>query len=236
MRTPLVAAIVASALCASVVFAEEPVHSGSPCESCEAPSFDGFYIGGNFGLLSHHAFRNDLDGFLTDNSGWTTMDTSLIGGIQTGYDWRCCSRVFGLVADFSAGDLTARLADNPNAVADGFVQSDLDWFSSIRARAGLTIDDALVYISAGAALAQFETTWQEGAVQFNDTDVRWGWMGSVGTEYQVSRRVSVGAELFYLHFDDEVATFPGGGGATFAVDHNDSAYGARIMVNYWFGR
>jgi hypothetical protein len=87
----------------------------SPCGQCMcAPeSFCGLYLGGNLGIFSHNAGRNDLDGFLTDNSGWTTIDTNLAGGVQAGYDWRFSDRVFGIVADWNGADIGGAIADTP---------------------------------------------------------------------------------------------------------------------------
>jgi opacity protein-like surface antigen len=97
------------------------------------------------------------------------------------------------------------------------------------------VNDTLFYISAGPAAARFEDTWQDltGRIQFADT--RWGWVGTVGTEFHLSPKVSVAAELLYAQFDDAVQTGTAGGG-TFAFGHNDSGVGGRILFNYHFGR
>lgn len=234
MKTFLVqCALAACALSATVATAQDT--STYACDPC--CGFNGFYVGGNLGMLSHVANRNDIDGFLTDNSGWTTMDTSIAGGVQLGYDWQCCSSVFGLVMDWNASNVDSLLQDNPNAGDNNQFHTDFDWFTSLRARAGLAVDNALIYVSAGPAVAKFESVWQDPPVVLPNSDTRWGWIGTVGTEVKCSHNISVGAELFYMHFDDETTTFYNvdGFGTDYAFTESDSAWGARFLVNYRFG-
>jgi outer membrane immunogenic protein len=208
-----------------------------PC--CVEGYFNGWYVGGNVGVLSHQAVRNDTDGFLTDNSGWTTLDTSVMGGAQVGYDCQCGNRVFGVVADWNASDASHLLRDNPGVAPpndDNAVQSDMDWFTTIRGRAGLSVHDTLVYVSAGPAVAGFDTVWRDDPDLFSYSDTRWGWAGSVGTEFACSRNISIGAELLYANFPDDDRSFPDGFGGTYTFGSNDSVWSGRILINYRFGR
>lgn len=232
----LVCAIAVCGLLSTIASAQD-LSCSCPCDPCCATGcFDGWYVGGNLGVLSRQAVRNDTDGFLTDNSGWTTMDTNIAGGVQFGYDSQCGNRVLGVVADWNAANVDSLLNDNPGAGVDNFVQSDLDWFTTVRFRAGLAVHDTLLYVSAGPAVAGIDTVWHDDPDTFSDSATRWGWAGSVGTEFMCSRNVSIGAELLYLNFADDYVTFTDGSANDFTFGHNDSAWSARILMNYRFGR
>ncbi len=208
-----------------------PQYDCDPC--CCEYSFNGFYIGGNVGVFSHVARRNDIDGFLTDNSGWSTLNTDFAGGVQGGYDWQCNNRLVGVVADWNAVYTGTKLFDNPNGNSDDdFLKNDIDWYTTIRARAGLAVCDALVYVTAGAAVANFETRWQDIPDNFRHCDTRWGWTGGVGTELFFCRNLTVGAEVLFLHFDDKYKTFRGESEDFYSFGHNDSLWNARLLVNY----
>lgn len=210
---------------------------------CDTAGFEGLYVGGNIGVFSHTSYRNDLDGFLTDNSGWSTVDTNVTAGLQLGYDWQCNYSLLGLVVDWNWTNNDFTMKEDPNDIGgtQGSIKSEFDWFTTIRARAGLTVCDALVYVTGGAAVARFETTWEEtgnaptnvGPLHFNDT--RWGWTGGVGAEFNVWCNWSLGAEFLFLHFSDNSYTRPTTSGSNFAFGHSDSAWVGRVLLNYRFG-
>lgn len=203
------------------------------CDYYDEVDFSGFYVGGNVGVFSHTAHRNDLDGFLTDNSGWTTIDTNVEAGVQIGYDWQWCNKLFGLVADWNWVNTDRKVLDDPNGIGTGYVRNRADWFTTIRARAGLTISDALVYITLGAAVTRFHNDWRD-VQEFNHHNTRWGWVGGAGTEFMLGCHWSIGAEVLYLHFSQETHSFTTGG-STYAFSHSDSNWVGRVLLNYRFG-
>lgn len=212
---------------------------------CDQKTFDGFYVGGNVGVISNTAHRNDLDGFLTDNSGWTTIKTGVTGGVQAGYDWQCGNRLLGLVVDWNGTDIHHLLRDDPNNTEDTTVnriKSDFKWFTTIRGRAGLTVCDALVYVTLGAAVARFDVRWQDLEI-FHSTHTRWGWTAGVGTEFLLGSLFgascgsnwSAGAEVLFLQFANRERTFTSfteSPRVTFG--HSDSAWIGRLALNYRF--
>lgn len=197
--------------------------------------FDGFYLGGNLGIISHTAHRSDQDNFLTDNSGWTTIDTDFTAGVQLGYDWLCYNKLFGLVADWNWTNVEEKLKENPNSTSANYVNSEFDWFSTFRARTGMTICDALIYITGGAALGRFHTTWFDDPDKFKFHDTRWGWTGGVGAEFLAWCNWSVGAELLFLQFSHDESSSTSSAGSRFTFGHSDSAWIGRVSLNYRFG-
>jgi outer membrane immunogenic protein len=203
-------------------------------DSCCGMDFGGVYIGGNVGAFSHTAHRNDLDGFLTDNSGWSTIDTNVTAGVQLGYDWKCGNKLFGIVADWNWVNTENDLRDDPNVDPDNRIHSEFEWFTTIRARAGITVCDALFYLTGGAAVTSIKTRWTDLPDDFHNRDTRWGWVGGVGTEFLVTCNFSVGAEFLFLQFNDHTETFVGAAD-TFSFGHSDSAWIGRVTLNYRFG-
>lgn len=205
-----------------------------PC--CDGSSFDGLYLGGNIGVFTHVAHRNDYDGFFTDNSGWSIIDTNVELGLQLGYDWQCGSRLFGVVADWNWVNTDNRFDDNPNGGSLGFARNEAHWFTTIRARAGITVCDALFYLTAGAAVKRFNNRWDDGTLNnFNEHHTRWGWTAGVGTEFLLFCNWSLGAEVLFLHFSEHTRSFTTAAGTTFRFGHSDSSYLARLVLNYRFG-
>ncbi|GAB4225754.1 MAG: porin family protein [Chlamydiales bacterium] len=200
---------------------------------CYRDDFTGFFFGGNVGVFSHVARRNDLDGFLTDNSGWTTVHTNVAGGVQAGYDWQCGNRLLGLMADWNKTNAGTRLKDDPNdATDDNSIHNKLDWFTTIRGRAGVALNHALIYLTAGAVFARFETRWTDAPDRFRPHNTRWGWTGGLGTEFIFCDTLSMGAELLFMHFDDKYRSFIDSNETRFTFGHNDSCWNGRISINY----
>lgn len=197
------------------------VYAYECCNPCEVNGFDGFYVGGNIGILSHEASQNGLD--LLAHS--TATDTGFAGGVQVGYDWQCQNRVFGLVGDWNATSLGL----HQRGTAASF-RHDLEWYSTIRARAGLAVCNTLVYVTGGAAVAKLKHEWSTGTTSFGAHDTRWGWTGGVGAEFDLGCSWSAGAEVLYMNFAHNSKTSNG-----VRFDHSDSAFTGKLMVNYRFG-
>jgi opacity protein-like surface antigen len=211
--------------------AKAPPVSFNPCG---ATRFTGFYAGGNTGAVAYSASRNDLDGFLTDTNTYTSNNIGWTGGVQVGYDWQSCNSVFGVVADWNWANISADTRDEPNDPADpgqGF-QSKLRWFSTLRARTGLAVNDTLFYVTGGVAAARVKTTVTEGSnvnpevTTFNKT--RWGMALGGGAEFALGNNWTVNGEVLYLQFaKQQVAGF-----SADRFDLNDNAWVARLGLNY----
>lgn len=222
---------------------------GCPTEyCCTSPNFDGFYVGGNVGVLSHTAHRNDFDGFFGPNASYTTTRTAATAGLQFGYDWACCNSVWGFVADWNWShakqDLRTFISDG-TLTLEGRLHNKLNWYTTLRLRAGVPICNALFYVTGGAAVARFDTRWNsilsvQGVELFNfefrDNKNRWGWVGGAGLEYNVWCNWSLGAEFLCMHFSHRRRSFvPPGGDTPFHFGTSDTVYVGRLFLNYRFG-
>jgi len=207
-----------------------------PSDPCGPRRFNGGYVGGNVSRVAYSTNPNDLDGFLTDNSSWNQTDLAWAGGAQVGYDWQGCNRVIGVVADGNWTNADTFKRDNPNAVAQNkFIESKMRWFATLRGRAGLAVNDTLVYVTAGLAAAKTKNTVNDATDNATFSKTRLGLVGGFGAEYKFAKNWSAGTEVLYMQFErqKETVNFPAFGLASF--DFNDSAWVGRFSLNYRWG-
>ncbi len=225
--------IMVAGLTCSVASASDYYYQGDccpdQCDPCCDSDFDGFYFGANLGVLTNHAYRGDLDGF-TNGGCCTLVDTEFTIGLQLGYDWNCGCSLFGLVADWN-------WVSNDNSHHSDGGQSHRhgnDWFVTIRGRAGVTVCDCLFYLTGGFAVIDADHRWGDGSTNHSHSNTKWGWTGGTGVEYLLGCNWSLGAEILFMHFDDDSSSH-NNGTANFRFKDADSAWVGRLVLNYRFG-
>jgi outer membrane immunogenic protein len=119
--------------------------------------------------------------------GWNTNDDDMViggvvfegddeggfvGGAQIGYNYQVGSFVFGVETDIQYADLGG---DNDfGGILD---DDDSDsWFGTVRARAGVAFDRALVYVTGGLAYGEVNNGF------YGSDDVNVGWTIGAGVE------------------------------------------------------
>ena len=133
------------------------------------PSYNwsGFYIGGNVGYGwgdADTSFNPLPSAAAFVNLAPTTLGPDpqgVIGGVQAGYNWQAGKFVVGLEADIQASDIHGTAVVTPiiqnNGMpfpGAGFLSASqrIDWFGTVRARAGFTpVDRLLLYVTGGLA-------------------------------------------------------------------------------------
>jgi outer membrane immunogenic protein len=222
-------------------------------------NFGGFYLGGNVGWGYYDHTWNDRDAWAKNEvdlalpSSVSSTTDGFVGGVQAGYNMQRGCTVFGIETDYSWANLknsTFNTDGQPGAALDRLtVRSELNSFGTIRTRAGVVVDNVLLYTTGGVAYAQFRGSWTTqnilaGGVlteTFAVSDTRWGWVAGVGTEWAVWKNVSIKSEALYMKFEDQhsAGNSPqavlNGNPAHKRFDEQDSAWVARIGVNYRFG-
>ena len=178
--------------------------------------WSGVYVGANVGYGRNHA--DVADTFSAPGFGalGTTTHTSLsmngaIGGGQIGYNLQRGRIVFGLEGDFQSSgqrDKHPYGCDVGGASVPGctvYPNDQIQWFATLRARAGITKDRWLLYGSVGPA---WQNLHSSGVVTisgvgswnvFSSSTTRTGYALSSGVEGAVNDRWSVGLE--YLRID-----------------------------------
>ena len=138
--------------------ADMPVKAPIVKAPIAAPHYDwsGFYVGAHLGYLWGRT-RVEDDGVVTEPGAPTD---GVIGGALAGYNWQNGPFVFGLEGDFGwthahgTGEFRSVTTQAPNTY-------DLNWTSHLRGRAGYAVDNWLIYVAGGLAVADLD--FHEGA-------------------------------------------------------------------------
>jgi outer membrane immunogenic protein len=207
-------------------------------------NWSGFYAGLNAGYARGTSVWNDLDG--TINAGGVLVNEStngFIGGGQVGYNWQFRYAVFGLETDFDYLSLkqTTRLFDLTGPGATHWqIKDSIPWLGTVRGRAGLALDNVLVYLTAGLAYGRAEHTIVGNFVP-NPHDLsatKIGPVAGIGMEYGLDPRWSIKAEALYVDLGKNSGLCCGDANSGFFTgrfDVNDTMWIVRAGANYKFG-
>ena len=126
-------------------------------------------------------------------------DINVLGGVQAGYDWQYGrSFVFGVVGDWTWTNLKTNVFHMSGSIS---YESKVNWLASFRGRAGLALDDTLVYVTGGFGSRKIQRDYGHRQVgrpsSFGETLA--GWVAGVGVEHKINRNWSVQFE--YLRYD-----------------------------------
>lgn len=217
--------------------------------------FGGWYVGGNVGWGVYDTAFSDRDGLSkTLDDGLTSnvnaRNNGFVGGAQGGYNWQSGCTVLGIETDWSWSALkTSELnLDGDQPTADTLnVENKLRWFGTTRARAGVVVDNLLLYVTGGVAYANFKrnfTYFQDGPAHanvFSSDSTKIGWTAGAGAEWAFANNWTLRGEFLYMGFEQDRVTAAGDGngigaaGVNYRLDSQDSVWVSRIGLNYRFG-
>lgn len=216
MRYRFSALAFAAGLAASSAHAADlPSRKAPPAYAPPAPAFTwtGLYAGLNAGY--GFGQRSDFNGFA--------------GGGQIGFNYQLAPLfVAGIETDFQGSDISTRNGG-------GFFGSlfdprrKIDWFGTVRGRAGVTLFDShfLIYGTGGFAYGQVRQ-----AEFFGDhSDTRTGWTAGGGVEWAPPQLPNVSVKVEYLYTD---LRNNGGGSFVFGNRGDTKFHTVRAGVNYHF--
>jgi outer membrane immunogenic protein len=179
----------------------------------------GCYIGGTVGVVNNRVSGNvDFEGFSTGASGNKT------GGIYGGYlgcNLQSNNFVYGIEGDFSGISGSGASRGFTGVVSTGVVTSKPDWLSTIRGRAGLAFNNAMVYLTGGVAFADIKNSaFLPGFPEVSASNTRVGWTIGAGGEYMFTPNWVGRLEFLYADLGSHSATYPVGAfGATSSLSH-----------------
>lgn len=238
-----------------------------PAPIIAAPIFTwtGFYVGGTLGV----AFGGNNSPVFTAGGLFPTPNSNLVpgkgggnaaftGGIQAGYNWQVNQFVYGLETDlnYRAGSnrLNGTYPTNPigyGAAYPSYTLSGFDrgrWYGTLRARAGVTFDRALIYATGGLAYGEVNGG---GAVVVNGAGGfppvpfgnvgggrgwRAGWVLGGGVEYAINNNLTVKAEYLHVDLGKTTSIYAFGGGAlNYRLRNTNTDNIVRVGLNYKFG-
>ncbi|MCK1391679.1 outer membrane beta-barrel protein [Bradyrhizobium sp. 1] len=179
-------------------------------------SWTGFYIGGNVGG-GMASSRFDDPCFYCSSA--TPAGGFFTGGAQVGYNYQFGHGLVGIEADVNgnSGFKGSQIGGDDSRAMKVGVKADTS--GTIRARAGLVVDNVLAYVTAGAAWANVRQTGVEfdnffGSPTFgsptgitaNGSGVLWGGVVGIGVEYALDSNWIVGGEFLHTMYQDSDAT------------------------------
>jgi outer membrane immunogenic protein len=216
-------------------------------------NWTGFYVGGNlgYGWRDTDVSLYTLGGvpiLLPPASTGQRVD-GFIGGGQVGYNWQTGMWVFGIEADaaWRNGSSTTTFAF-PNAPLNDVTTFNTKetWLATVRPRAGVAVNNWLLYVTGGAAFEGLQHTVTEnrtsvagGIRSYTSDDARVGWTVGAGVEAGFGSW-SIGAEYLYANFGNRtivgpavtVATVPFPVSSTTFNDNDQHI--VRVKANYHF--
>jgi outer membrane immunogenic protein len=268
MKTRLLGLLAATALTAAGLSAATA--ADLPSRAAPAPilaavpvfTWTGFYVGVNAGYGWHNDNNNNRTVFVPGGAvgvgsvpGAITFNDDnndgFVGGGQIGYNYQMGSFVVGVEADIQWADLGGSNGTafypaqwgiygfEPAGAAGG-----VDWFGTVRARAGVAFDRALIYATGGFAYGGADNN---NDFFSNNNDVRTGWTLGGGVEYAFTNNLTAGLEGLWVNLDNNNSTFigssvPFAGAARTAVEvansdnsNDNDFFVVRAKLNYKFG-
>ncbi|MBR0783613.1 outer membrane protein [Bradyrhizobium iriomotense] len=178
-------------------------------------SWTGFYIGGNVGggMASSH-----FDDPCFYCSSATPTGGFFTGGAQVGYNYQFGRGLIGIEADINGngGFKDSVIGGDDSRILRVGLKADTS--GTIRARAGLVVDNVLAYVTGGAAWADVRQTGTEinNLVQFanfgtptgvtaNGSGLLWGGVVGIGVEYALDANWIIGGEFLHTMYQDNDA-------------------------------
>jgi outer membrane immunogenic protein len=225
---------------ASARAADTPVKTPVPAEPpFTVYSWSGFYIGVQGGGGWSRVVQTDSRPFNSDPYHGTG---GVIGG-TLGVNMQFDQIVFGLEADGASSWIKdSTIGTNPlfgncgGATPRCF--SNLQALATVRARAGIAMDNVLPYVTGGLAVGSLHG--EEGDAAANGafgagTTTVVGWTAGVGIEAMFNRNWSAKAEYLYVDFGNRAIFNDNVGGVIVPETLRFTANILRVGLNYRFG-
>jgi outer membrane immunogenic protein len=222
MSVAVLSGLASSAMAADMAVKARPVPVDPPY------SWTGLYVGANIGYSWGNAdvtanFFNNVTGVLLATGTGSFDMNGFIGGLQAGYNWQSGPFVLGIEADIQAsaekggvgffcGGLICSPAQTAIPIAAAPVTASinhhLDWFGTLRARAGFTVTPRiLAYVTGGLAYGHIETDGLltgfnalgvATATSFSGSSWEWGWTIGGGIEAHLGGNWTAKVEYLYM--------------------------------------
>lgn len=235
------AAIGAIALGASSAHAADlgqaPMYKAPPMMP-PAYSWTGFYIGANGGFGGN---KFDYPATVGPLSGTASLNSSgFFGGGQIGYNWQLSPLwVIGVETDIDAADIEGKATES-TAFGGASAGSKIDYFGTVRGRAGALITpNTLLYATGGWAYGHTTTSASAALLGVGAaTSIganQSGWTVGGGLEYAFNSWLSFKTE--YLYVDLGTATLVSGtaAGIPFSLGEKATAHTVKAGINVKLG-
>jgi outer membrane autotransporter protein len=211
-----------------------------------AANWSGLYAGLNAGVgMANGQFSDGCYFCATDNYD----NNYALGGAQAGFNWQDGAFVLGPEVDFDWTSLSRKGILGTDDSTFLRESAKMTWLISARARAGLAVDNALLYVTAGPVWGHtdtpgieyccgpLDTTPTASGNTFSTSGTRTGMAGGMGIEVMTGDNLSIRGEYLYADFGSKTANrVPVCAGADICEVHNSlNTQMIRLAVNWHFG-
>lgn len=154
------------------------------------------------------------------------------GGGRIGFDWQTGDFVFGAIGDFQAGSIGGTsVGSTPAAIptrsfvnfppldpgfsaAEQRLSAEVNGLATLRARAGVAVQNLLFFGTGGIAVGTVKTTISmtklgsstPAEIRGSSELLKAGWVAGGGVEFALNDAWSVGVEHLYFNLGDQTAT------------------------------
>lgn len=219
VATILAGASSASAADLGVVYIPEP-------EGYIASDWTGFYAG----IFGGYAGGNfEYNGTAGAGFPWIGSASGGLLGVQVGADYQINNFVIGGVADLAWTNLRGETIG-----AGALIKSSLQYTGSLRARAGVAVENALLYAHGGLAFGSTDTSADfNGPLPFHGNS-RVGYTLGAGLEYKLTDQVSLFGEYAFTDLGDPVVFSNAPPAPAFDLHETLRYHSVKVGVNYRF--
>jgi outer membrane immunogenic protein len=166
------------------------------------------------------------------------------GGGQIGYNWQPVGGgykdgpalshfVFGIEADIQGSGIDGSGAVSVTG-ASASASNDLDWFGTVRGRAGYAAGTSLFYVTGGFAFGGVKDSLTVASKTVSSDTTDTGYVLGGGVEHLFSPRWSAKVEYQYIDLgSDKITATSGTSSATLNAEHVYNS--VRLGLNYHFG-
>jgi outer membrane immunogenic protein len=230
MKKFLLASVAVAALASGAQAADLGVARGPVAAAVIAPVFNwsGVFVGAQIGYGWGRNTRENTGGFINSYNS-----SGLLGGVHLGYNYQINNFVLGVVADIEA----AGISGNDAGVGGAIDGARVNWQGSLRARAGIAFDRALIYATGGLAFGGINYWTNSGGLVDSFNRTRAGWTLGGGVEYAFTPNWTAHIEYRYTDFGRSSSpNFPGALPVSGAAGYQTktTTHTVRLGVSYLF--
>ena len=231
MKKLVVLSLSVLGLFSSSAFGADLVKSKPAAPAAPAFTWTGFYVGINAGgswanrTANPALFWTSSDPLPTPDYLTTGAPTpfnigsaGFIGGLQAGYNYQLGQFVVGAEIDFMGAALAGSGSDSKSYIStvslfpttnDITTKVEQNWLSTLRARAGFSVDRILVYATGGLAFGNVQTTSNAvnatpdmpyvGYWSGSRNEIKLGYAVGAGVEYALTNNWIIRGEYLYYN-------------------------------------
>lgn len=183
----------------------------SPAIVSAERSWTGPYAGGTLGIGISNGSIEDKDCWFCSSDSFS--ETFFQAGAHAGYNKQITNAVIGGEADLTYGSQhhTGQIDRGANSLSGTSASDDssLTWTLAALGRVGMAVQDSLIYLAGGPALAHIQgsVTPTKPATGYHYSQSYWepGMKAAIGIDHFVNDKLSVRAQYSMLFVTDRVA-------------------------------